>query len=65
MMFDWKKFADQQQQSKPPSKQELELRLIEMLRTIYDPELPVNIYDLGLVYKLETEASGRVNVTMT
>lgn len=65
MIFDWKKFADQQQQSKPPSKQELELRLIEMLRTIYDPELPVNIYDLGLVYKLETEASGRVNVTMT
>lgn len=64
MMFDWQKFAEQQQ-SPAPDQEALLVRVKEMLRTIYDPELPVNIYDLGLVYKLQTSESGQVNVEMT
>lgn len=41
-------------------------RIIEALRTIFDPEIPVNIYDLGLIYKIEiTESTGLVRVEMT
>lgn len=44
----------------------LEQRVIEALRTIYDPEIPVNIYDLGLIYTLDVnEAEGNVYVEMT
>jgi FeS assembly SUF system protein len=39
--------------------------LIEAIRTVYDPELPVNIYDLGLIYKLEPGPRGAVRVEMT
>ena len=46
-------------------KQQLESDIINMLRTIYDPEIPVNIYDLGLIYKVEIDVSGNVNVEMT
>lgn len=38
---------------------------IATLRTIKDPEIPLNIYDLGLIYSLETDEAGRVNVAMT
>ena len=38
---------------------------IEALCTVYDPEIPVNIYDLGLIYRLEVDAQGRVEVDMT
>ena len=40
-------------------------RITEALRTVYDPEIPVNIYDLGLVYKNEIESDGSVDVEMT
>lgn len=44
----------------------LRTRVIDMLRTVYDPEIPVNIYDLGLIYALEIdEASGKVFIRMT
>jgi FeS assembly SUF system protein len=40
--------------------------VIQALRTVYDPEIPVNIYDLGLIYALEVdELRGRVRVLMT
>jgi len=39
--------------NKQPSDAEMEEKIVEHLREIYDPELPVNIYDLGLVYKIE------------
>jgi metal-sulfur cluster biosynthetic enzyme len=35
------------------------------LRTVHDPEIPVNIYDLGLVYEIKIEGGNRVRVTMT
>ncbi len=37
----------------------------EALRTVYDPEIPVNVYDLGLVYKIQIEDNNTVAVTMT
>jgi len=40
-------------------------KAIEMLHTCYDPEIPVDIYDLGLIYDVKVEESGEVNVTMT
>lgn len=43
----------------------LEEQVIEMLRTIHDPEIPVNIYDLGLIYDLDVQPSGEVHVQMT
>lgn len=44
----------------------LEERVVATLKTIYDPEIPVNIYELGLIYALEVEeAEGRVHVDMT
>ena len=39
--------------------------IAEALRTVYDPEIPVNIYDLGLVYEVRVEPAGNVHVTMT
>ena len=44
----------------------LEERVVDVLRTVFDPEIPVNIYELGLVYDVEVdEAVGRVKVSMT
>ena len=40
-------------------------KVVEALRTVYDPEIPVNIYDLGLVYRNEIDHSGQVVVEMT
>lgn len=64
-MFDWKKLSEQQQEQQQPSQEALQARVVEMLRTIYDPEMPVNIYDLGLIYGLEVQPVGKVNVRMT
>lgn len=50
---------------KPTDPQTLEARVVEALRTIYDPEIPLNIYDLGLIYALEVNAAGEVHVRMT
>jgi FeS assembly SUF system protein len=43
----------------------LEADVIETIRTIFDPELPVNIYDLGLIYDVRVAESGFVDVLMT
>lgn len=43
----------------------LEAQVIEALRTVYDPEIPVNIYELGLIYNIDATASGSVHVKMT
>lgn len=36
-----------------------------MLKTVYDPEIPVNVYDLGLIYKIDVADDGSVNIDMT
>ena len=40
-------------------------RIVEALRHIHDPEIPVNIYDLGLIYDLDVTPDGDVNIRMT
>jgi len=44
---------------------ELESRVLEKVRTVYDPEIPINIYELGLIYELKVETSGQVHIKMT
>ncbi len=44
---------------------ELEAAVIETLKTCYDPEIPVDIYALGLIYTVKALSNGRVEVTMT
>lgn len=39
--------------------------VIQMLRTVFDPEIPVNVYDLGLVYKIEVDDDKNVTIDMT
>ena len=43
----------------------LQERIIEALKTVFDPEIPVNIYDLGLIYRIELMDDGRAEVDMT
>jgi len=48
-----------------PRERELEEQVIEQLRSCYDPEIPVNIYELGLIYDIDVTAEGKVDVRMT
>ncbi|MDE5810963.1 MAG: iron-sulfur cluster assembly protein [Muribaculaceae bacterium] len=43
----------------------LEEKVVEMLRMVYDPEIPVDIYSLGLVYKIDIDNDGNLNIDMT
>ncbi|MBP7965598.1 MAG: DUF59 domain-containing protein [Paludibacteraceae bacterium] len=42
-----------------------EEKIVAVLKTVYDPEIPVNIYDLGLIYKVESTPEGAVTIEMT
>ena len=44
---------------------DLESSIVEVLRTVYDPEIPVNIYEMGLIYNIGTSADGMVDIQMT
>ena len=46
-------------------KTKLEEHIVDVLKTIYDPEIPVNIYDLGLIYKIDVAEDGNVEIDMT
>jgi len=52
-------------QALTPEQQALEEKVIAALRAVYDPEIPVNIYELGLVYDIEILPENRVHVRMT
>src|SRR5512133_3848773 len=43
----------------------LEVEIVNVLKSVYDPEIPVNIYDLGLIYDIETDDNNKVLITMT
>jgi len=43
----------------------IEQKIVQMLKTVYDPELPVNIYDLGLIYKIEVDDKNNAIIEMT
>lgn len=45
--------------------EELFLKVVRSLRMVYDPEIPVNVYDLGLIYKLEIDEDQRVYAQIT
>ena len=43
----------------------IEEKIVAMLKTVYDPEIPVNVYDLGLIYKIDVSDNGDVVLDMT
>jgi FeS assembly SUF system protein len=43
----------------------LEDKIVAILKTIYDPEIPVDIYELGLIYEVQISKEGRVDIDMT
>lgn len=45
--------------------QSVEREIVDTLKNIYDPEIPVNIYDLGLVYDIDYTPDGKVHIRMT
>ena len=44
---------------------DIKSKVIEEIKKIYDPEIPVNIYELGLIYKVEVDVKNKVNIDMT
>ena len=46
-------------------KENLKTKIVEALQTVYDPEIPVSIYELGLIYKIDISDDSDVNITMT
>lgn len=44
---------------------QLEEEIVMMLKTVYDPEIPVNVYDLGLIYNVDVDDDKNVTITMT
>ena len=44
---------------------DLENKVVEILKSIYDPEIPVDIYELGLIYEVKINAEGHVDIDMT
>lgn len=49
----------------PDQTQSIQEKVIEVMRTIFDPEIPVNVYELGLVYKIDVDAANAVTIQMT
>lgn len=49
----------------PIAPEQMRENVIAALRTVYDPEIPINIYDLGLIYGLEVGPEGRIDIRMT
>ena len=43
----------------------IEESIVDVIKTVYDPEIPVNIYDLGMIYKNDVQDDGDVDVYMT
>jgi FeS assembly SUF system protein len=48
-----------------PETSDLKEKVVEALKTCFDPEIPVNIYELGLIYSIDTDETGAVNIQMT
>ena len=46
-------------------KETLKMKIVDALQTVYDPEIPVSIYELGLIYDIEIKENFDVNITMT
>ena len=61
-LTDW---LDKVQSDESVDREAVRERVVAALREIYDPELPVNIYDLGLIYAIDVDEAGVVEVKMT
>ena len=46
-------------------KTQMEERIVDVLKTVYDPEIPVNIFDLGMIYRIDVGDDGSVEMDMT
>ena len=46
-------------------KTKIEERIVDVLKTVYDPEIPVNIWDLGMIYKIDVKDDATVELDMT
>ena len=46
-------------------KTQIEEKIVDVLKTVYDPEIPVNIYDLGMIYKIDVDEKGNLDMAMT
>ena len=49
----------------PDPRQEIEGKVVDALRKVFDPEIPVNIYELGLVYSIDVSDDSKVGIRMT
>lgn len=49
----------------PTEKVKIEERIVDVLKTVYDPEIPVNIFDLGMIYNVEVKEDMTVDLDMT
>ncbi|MGN6154845.1 MAG: SUF system Fe-S cluster assembly protein [Sphingomicrobium sp.] len=57
--------AGETEEKPPASNDELTDRVIDVLKSIYDPEIPVDIYELGLIYDIQVSEDGDAVITMT
>ncbi|MBR4898752.1 MAG: DUF59 domain-containing protein [Prevotella sp.] len=46
-------------------KTQIESRIVDVLKTVYDPEIPIDIYELGMIYKIDVQDDGSVDIDMT
>lgn len=49
----------------PEEKTQIEERIVDVLKTVYDPEIPVDIWNLGMIYKIDVKDDGTVDMDMT
>ena len=56
---------DNKQTMEKTDKLTIEEKVIKMLKTVYDPEIPVDIYELGMIYKIDVDDDFNVNIDMT
>lgn len=54
-----------QEKEEEPTFLQLETEVVNVLKNIYDPEIPVNIYDLGLIYEIDVDEYNNLDLTMT
>jgi FeS assembly SUF system protein len=57
--------SEQPEQNLSANPEDTENAIVEALKTIYDPEIPVNIYELGLIYDIDVQEAGAVHIKMT
>lgn len=46
-------------------KTKIEERIVDILKTVYDPEIPIDIWNLGMIYRIDVQESGHVDIDMT